>query len=240
MTVPLAVQSIVQNQVDQVLKETRKRQLDYPWKRQDLRNVTASVRREHKKTLLSDIPSLLSGYLADTISSHSWLPIYILSACVPHSELIETSYSTDLVICNVVWQQYPSQSIAVSFFNNHLDSHSSFAHFSQAGLSTNRNSSWAVGKNGSGFIRACHYLMSKLQSESTTGTNPRPFGVSLRVGHVAGYFAWYFRACRLGPQLHLLCHDLSPLSLKIINTTPGKMSSLADRRHFIGICATLG
>ena len=28
MTVPLAVQSIVQNQVDQVLKETRKRQLD--------------------------------------------------------------------------------------------------------------------------------------------------------------------------------------------------------------------
>ncbi|KAI0776799.1 hypothetical protein BD413DRAFT_522721 [Trametes elegans] len=115
MDVSLAFQALVKNQVDQVLKETHRRQWA-DWVHEDLRQSPAVARKERKRRLLEDIPGLLSGYVAVTLADNAWAPACVLSTTIPRSELVDTTYSSDLRICNVVWDHRRSGIISVSLF----------------------------------------------------------------------------------------------------------------------------
>ena len=225
MAVPLAIQSLIQYQVDQVLKETKQRRwLD--WKREDLSEERFAVRKSKKTRLLASWPGLLAGHHAVTLRGDDWAPVYILAASVPRSKLVETSHSTSLRICNVVWQHRTSKLLALTFCNNHLDPFTTIDHFTSDSLSTNRASTWAVSRKGNGLIRACQYFATVLRS--AVARQPllaKQIGLALRVGHKAGEFMWYRKVAIDPEELVLSVLDLTPLSLREVESKPGTVLS---------------
>lgn len=220
MAAHLAIQPLVQNEVDQILKETHLHRWT-SWKHEDLREHRGARRKPFKKNLLKEIPGLLSGPHASALHADVWQPIYILSATIPREDLVDTVYTSDLKVVNVMWQHTEKKLIALTLFNNHLDPAAHFAHFVLDGASTNRASQWAVGHKGTGFIRAAHYLFGALRSSSPR--LPGDVGVGLRVGNTTGEFAWYRKPENSSSELVLRQRDLTPLSLKNIEGRPGKL-----------------
>ncbi|KAI0351599.1 hypothetical protein OH77DRAFT_1429420 [Trametes cingulata] len=216
MNIPFSVLSLVQNQVDQVLKETHRR--DWPdWTHDDLRQVPVASRKVRKQMLLKDYPGLLSGLGAVSLYEDVWLPVYVLSVTIPRFLLAESSYQTDLRLCNVIWEHTSAATCSLSLFNNHLDTLSSLRHIVTEGESTKRRSRWPVGRHGHGFIRAVRVLMTELHNTANrTGSR----GMTLRVGHSTGEFGW--GPLKDGqPPLMFRQLELYPLSLEAVNGQSG-------------------
>ncbi|KAH9893950.1 hypothetical protein C8Q73DRAFT_835994 [Cubamyces lactineus] len=185
---PLAIQTLVQNQLDQILIETQQRRWE-TWHHEDFRLVSPAVRETRKQSLLEEHPGLLSGPGGASLNQIAWQPLYILSITVPRADLKETTHGTDLHVCNVVWVHSTSGTLSLSFYNNHLEPTSSFRHVVTEGLSTKRGSQWTVGKRGVGFIHACRWLERDLLRDKPDQGQPVEeslCGVALRVGYSIG------------------------------------------------------
>ncbi|KAI0326818.1 hypothetical protein GY45DRAFT_62516 [Cubamyces sp. BRFM 1775] len=186
--VALAIQALVQNQLDQVLIETHKRRWE-TWHHEDLRQLSPADRQTRKQGLLQDHPGLLSGIGAVLLNQAMWQPMYILSITIPRADLKETTHWSNLRVCNVVWEHSTSGLLSLSLFNNHLEPTSSFRHVVTEGLSTKRNSQWAVGRRGVGFTHACRWLEKGLfwdKIGQAQLTDESLCGVALRVGQSVG------------------------------------------------------
>ncbi|KAI0651275.1 hypothetical protein C8Q79DRAFT_899762 [Trametes meyenii] len=215
MEVALAVQALVQNQVDQLLLETR--QCHWAdWTHEDLRQASSLVRQERKKALLEQHPGLLSGLRAVDLGERAWTPIYVLSTTVPQARLKNTSHGSDLSLCDVVWAHDASRTkLSLTFFNNHLEKTSSFRHFVGGAPSTKRRSGWTAGRRaGGGFLRAVRSLMVALYGVCNSQQAAPGAGVTLRVGNDVGEFGWGAESQDGQTQLILKQMALTPLSLK--------------------------
>ncbi|KAJ8482557.1 hypothetical protein ONZ51_g5285 [Trametes cubensis] len=188
---PLAIQALVQNQLDQILIKTHKRRWE-TWHHEDFRLFPLAARQTRKQSLLKEYPGLLSGFGAASLNQITWQPLYILSITVPRADLKDTAHGTDLRVCNVVWGHSTSGTLSLSFFNNHLDPTSGFRHLVTEGLSTKRSSQWAVGKRGVGFTHACRWLEKELFRDESGRSQPVDeslCSVALRVGYSVGKLA---------------------------------------------------
>ncbi|KAI0370844.1 hypothetical protein BV20DRAFT_218982 [Pilatotrama ljubarskyi] len=219
MNIPLAIEALVQNQLDQVLHEAHRRDWS-DWTHEDLRKLPSASRKVRKQIMLKEYPGLLSGPVAVTLHEDVWLPAYVLSITIPRFLLAESTHQTDLRICDVIWEHNSSGTLSITLFNNHLDVASSFRHVVSEGESTKRLSKWAVGRKGCGFLRVARVLMTELRaSQKKTGTS-LVCRFALRVGHSTGEFGW--GEPKDGqPALMLRQLDLHPLSLQQVNEQPG-------------------
>ncbi|KAG9318609.1 hypothetical protein JVU11DRAFT_702 [Chiua virens] len=213
MDVSLAVREYVQNQVGQVLKEMETLEWsDWVHTRLDDSSELAA-RRELKDKVISSYPGLLSGPHGSRLRMDSaWLPEYVASAKIPRDTLKKTPHASDLDICNVVWRHQVTQTIALSLFNNHLDSSTSPATFVTPGASTSRESLWAPGQNGKGFMTATQFFHEFVQQEprSEGGVSP---GISFRIGHDIGEVSWDKTTCHLcHPSIIIKFDELFPFT----------------------------
>ncbi|RPD60747.1 hypothetical protein L227DRAFT_653035 [Lentinus tigrinus ALCF2SS1-6] len=221
MALHLSIQALIQNQVDQILKETHTRRWS-EWQHEDLRGQTPStmeLRRSLKKVLTKKFPGLLAGPHARALQQEDWLPCYVLSASVPISRLRETSHGTDLRVLNILWQHIHSKALSITLYNNHLDPSATMSNFLSENLSTNRRSQWAVGTHGRGFLHACHYVLGSYRQ--ATGGNPYQLGIALRVGDTTGTFMYQSSDAGKSEVLVLRRQDLTPLSLKAVSRDKG-------------------
>ncbi|KAI0717716.1 hypothetical protein C8T65DRAFT_571390 [Cerioporus squamosus] len=216
MALHLAIQALVQNQVDQILKEMHLRQWS-EWTHEDLRGQRPFAVKLKKQLLLENFPGLLAGPHAIALRHEHWSPYYLLSADIPVGRLRETPHKTSLRILNVLWQHQHSRAFSLTFYNNHLDASASIANFLTESLSTNRHSQWAVGTSGRGFLRACHYLLGSHQRRQGPACR---LAVALRVGDVTGEFM--YRNSGTGKEeFALRRQDLTPLSFQRVDNDEG-------------------
>ncbi|KAH7923463.1 hypothetical protein BV22DRAFT_1196663 [Leucogyrophana mollusca] len=218
MDISLAVREYIQNQVGQVLKETQSLEWS-DWKHVNLeKSNDVEQRKKLKEHIIRSYPGLLTGPHGARVrlDTNDWLPVYVLSGKVPHEKLVKTHYSTDLDICNVVWRHSSSQMVALSFLNNHLDQEASFSTFVTQGESTSRESLWAAGQNGAGFMIATQFffeLVDGLQKSGSPNEEVAQSGVSFRVGYGVGELDREPRRCLSCPRrLAVQFDDLSPLT----------------------------
>ncbi|KAH7906153.1 hypothetical protein BJ138DRAFT_1175042 [Hygrophoropsis aurantiaca] len=218
MDISLAVREYIQNQVGQVLKETQSLQW-CDWKHVNIDNTNdADKRRKLKAHIIRSYPGLLTGPHGARVrlDSNEWLPVYVLSAKVALEKLIKTQYTTDLDICNVVWRNTNSNLVALTFLNNHLDQDAAFSTFVTQGESTNRESLWAAGQNGAGFMIATQFfyeLVDDLQKSSSPSEDISQCGISFRVGYNIGELGWDARRCPSCPaRIAVKLDDLTPLT----------------------------
>jgi hypothetical protein len=146
----------------------------------------------------------------------AWLPSYILSATIPQSRLPMSN--TDLKIAIVVWKHNTVDTIALSFYNNHLDKRATFSSFTVDGSSTSRDNYFAVGEKGKGFILATQYLVEHVEAfrlKLTHADRPLPAdvksAVSFRVGQQIGTTKW--KKARYEDEddlLQVVLDDLTP------------------------------
>ncbi|TBU59874.1 hypothetical protein BD310DRAFT_923899 [Dichomitus squalens] len=222
MRICLAIQALVQNQVDLILKETYQTRFTN-WKHEDHRSTCTTVRSKLnlKKNLLKEYPGLLSGPQAVSLRDDDWTPSYIISACILSVQLQVKVHNSNLRVCNIIWRNETSGATALTFYNNHLDPMSSFRHVITKGLSTYRTSKWTLGRRGLGFIRAAHHLMGVLKEGLPISEARKSHGMDLRVGHTVGEFYWQGglnTGC--AESLVLKEEDLTPLSLKNVEGRP--------------------
>ncbi|KIJ69116.1 hypothetical protein HYDPIDRAFT_164766 [Hydnomerulius pinastri MD-312] len=225
MDISLAVREYIQNQVGQVLKEMET--LDWSdWMHINPSSTTDGESRQVlKDKLVALYPGLLTGPHGSRLRVDSdWLPEYVVSAKISREKLKETSHSSDLDICNVVWRHEGLKTIALSFFNNHLDTSASFSTFVTPGSSTSRESLWAAGQNGTGFMIATqffHDLIDKVREEVPSDARPS-LGLSFRVDHDIGEVSRETAKCSsCPPRLLVTLDELSPITLSELRAKRG-------------------
>ncbi|KAF8136491.1 hypothetical protein EV363DRAFT_1428878 [Boletus edulis] len=189
MDVSLAVREYVQNQVDQLLKEMETLEWS-DWAHTRLDDSADRTARQNLKDKISSLyPGILTGPHGSQLRTDSaWLPEYVVSAKIAHNTLKQTLHASDLDVCNIVWRHEVTGIIALSLFNNHLDSDASAPTFVTPGASTSRASLWAAGQNGIGFMTATqffHELVEKMRQELCSDVGAS-LGISVRVGHDVG------------------------------------------------------
>ncbi|KAK7001509.1 hypothetical protein R3P38DRAFT_3049486, partial [Favolaschia claudopus] len=210
--VPFALKEYVQNVQGQVLKALMTREW-CAWKREDMRNETPKNRELRKASLISDYPGLLTGpHGAQIRRLTAWQPWYILSARIPFDSLRQNSrnLSKDLQIAL-------EEITALSAYNNHLDRNAKFSTFTVDGASTSRQSDYAVGEKGKGFILATQFLQEhtekvfKILSDVPKDVK---LGASFRVGHQIGTLRWKDpKYDDTEEVLYAVLEDLTPWSL---------------------------
>lgn len=198
MDVSLAVREYVQNQVGQVLKEMETLEWS-DWVHSRLDDSADRATRQALKDKISSLyPGLLTGPHGSRLKMDpAWLPEYVVSAKIARDTLKQTPHTSDLDVCNVVWRHEAAKIVALSFFNNHLDSDASAATFVIPGASTSRESPWAAGQNGRGFMTATRFLhevVEKVRQELQSDVGAS-LGISFRVGHDVGEVSWEKTAC---------------------------------------------
>ncbi|KAJ7277405.1 hypothetical protein C8J57DRAFT_1713757 [Mycena rebaudengoi] len=205
-TVAFAVKEYVQNVVGQILKDLRVREWS-DWEREDLRaslDVPVKQRETRKQFIIANYPGLLTGPHGAVLKrAKAWLPSYILSATIPQSRLPMSN--TDLKIAIVVWKHNTVDTIALSFYNNHLDKRATFSSFTVDGSSTSRDNYFA-------------YLVEHVEAFRLKLTHPdRPLpadvksAVSFRVGQQIGTTKW--KKARYEDEddlLQVVLDDLTP------------------------------
>ena len=212
LDIGFAIKEYLQNSVGQILKALQVR----VWRDWDREDLTADVpenvqmRHECKKTLVRELPQMFAGeqglYLKTCPDAQ---PIYVLKKCIPRSEVRSERRPHDLRVCIILWR-FP-HATALTVYNNYLDSHAKFDHFVYDGASTSKDSEWAVGLKGKGFILATSYLAQVCDSSCTTSSNARYTGVGFNVGS---------RVCRARydnenpTMLKVKREDLRPLTLE--------------------------
>ncbi|KAJ7096964.1 hypothetical protein C8R44DRAFT_889552 [Mycena epipterygia] len=217
-TVPFAVKEYVQNVVGQPLKELRVREWS-DWQREDLRDVPAKERELRKQSLIAAYPGLLTGPDGAAIKRlKAWVPLYILSATIPQSQLRTVFTTTDLQIAIVVWYHTAIEIPALSVYNNHLDAEAKFSSFTVDGASTSRDNEWAVGEKGKGFILATQFLLewveqhlALIKSQGRVVPKDVKAAVSFCVGHQIGTLKW--KKSRYPDEddlLQVILDDLTP------------------------------
>ncbi|KAF8183584.1 hypothetical protein K438DRAFT_2020644 [Mycena galopus ATCC 62051] len=182
-TVAFAIKEYVQNIVGQILKDLQVKEWA-DWKREDLRDTSVEDRRARKRWLI---------------------PLYILSAD------ISIPSETNLLVAIVLWTRGSALN-ALSFFNNHLDDNATFESFAVDGQSTIKESKWAVGEKGKGFILATQYLAEKILATKNASPTTPDFeslaGISFRVGEQIGELKWK-KTRGIESSLRLILDDLT-------------------------------
>lgn len=216
MDISLAVREYVQNQVGQVLKEMETLEWS-DWMHTRLDDSADRPARQDLKDKISSLyPGLLTGPHGSQLGIDSaWLPEYVVSAKIPRDTLKQSPHTSDLDVCNIVWRHEVTRTIALSFFNNHLDSDASTATFVTPGASTSRESLWAAGQNGRGFMTATqffHQLVEKVRQELPSDASTL-LGVSFRVGHDVGEVSWEKPTCSFcSPSIVAKLDELFPFT----------------------------
>ncbi|KAK6977517.1 hypothetical protein R3P38DRAFT_3123399 [Favolaschia claudopus] len=235
--VPFAFKEYVQNVQGQVLKGLRTREWS-DWKREDLRNETPKNRDTRKKSLITEYPGLLTGpHGAQIKRLPGWQPWYILSARIPLQSLRYNSRHLykDLQIALVLWRHTTLEITALSAYNNHLDRNAKFSTFTVDGASTSRQSDYAVGEKGKGFILATQFLQEHTEEVLKTlapADVPRDvkLGASFRVGHQIGTLKW--KGTKYDDDveevLNVVLDDLTPWTLE--EYLHKKVSEAADKK----------
>ncbi|KAK6977519.1 hypothetical protein R3P38DRAFT_2666275 [Favolaschia claudopus] len=217
--VPFALKEYVQNVQGQVLKALMTREW-CAWKREDMRKETPKNRELRKASLISDYPGLLTGpHGAQIRRLTAWQPWYILSSRIPFDSLRQNSrnLSKDLQIALVLWRHTTLEITALSAYNNHLDRNAKFSTFTVDGASTSRQSDYAVGEKGKGFILATQFLQEhteKVFKSLSDVPKDVKLGASFRVGHQIGTLRWKDpKYDDTEEVLYAVLDDLTPWSL---------------------------
>ncbi|KAF7512093.1 hypothetical protein GJ744_002806 [Endocarpon pusillum] len=164
--VPFAIKEYLQNTQGQILKALEVRKWR-DWERLDLSgdSVENFERQQRTKTrLIKSDPCLFAGDQGKAIAgSKLCQPRYVLEATVPIEEIRGTPRDHDLRVVIVLWgfRNGPTgcdEATALTVYNNYLDVHAKFSHFVHDGSSTSKESPWAVGLKGKGFILSTSYL----------------------------------------------------------------------------------
>ncbi|KAL6308888.1 hypothetical protein BKA93DRAFT_822161 [Sparassis latifolia] len=233
--VPLAVKEYVVNQIKQVLREKGVKHWS-KWVREDLRNSTNDVRSNRKRQLVETYPGLLPGHYRTALESEAWLPIYILTATIPHSDLKDTPFDTNLELCIVTWR-HQSGLVGITFYNNHLPETTHPSHFIVDGATTELSNKLHPDSGGVGFIHATQFLQEELDRHLTElEKTEKPHieaentGICFRIGHQLGMLNW----CKnegVANQLGAKVESLVPSSLEGILASGDTDSSKGRRIH---------
>ena len=183
LNIGFAVKEFLQNSVGQILK-ARQIRVWRDWDRQDLTaDIPENVqkRQECKSVLIQGASQMFAGvqgsYLAETPSAQ---PLYVLQKRIPASELQSNRHPHDLQVTVILWQF--ADATALTIYNNYLDEDATFDHFVYDGASTSKDSPWAVGLKGKGFILATSYLAQQCSSYRGTSIKTKHIGVGFNVG----------------------------------------------------------
>jgi hypothetical protein len=183
LDIGFAIKEYLQNSVGQILKTLQVR----VWRDWDREDLTADVpeniqkRRECKKTLVQEAPQMFAGEQGLYLKSCPLAqPLYVLKKWIPPSKLRSERRPHDLRVTVVLWN-FPNAT-ALTVYNNYLDRHATFDHFAYDGASTSKDSKWAVGLKGKGFILATSYLAQECLSCCDTSIDARRIGVGFNVG----------------------------------------------------------
>lgn len=208
--VPFAIKEYLQNTQGQILKALEVRKWR-DWERLDLSQDSAEnfERREKTKArLIKSDPCLFAGDQGKAIArSKLCQPRYVLEATVPIEEIRGNKRDHDLRAVIVLWgfRNGPTgcdEATALTVYNNYLDVHAKFSHFVHDGSSTSKDSPWAVGLKGKGFILSTSYLAQVCQEfkeacdaradaenrpvndvcKTLLGMSSKPIGVGFNVG----------------------------------------------------------
>ncbi|KZT05201.1 uncharacterized protein LAESUDRAFT_727139 [Laetiporus sulphureus 93-53] len=213
MSIPLAVQEYLHNQLLQLSSETCSTVRLSLLVGEDLRTQTHNVRLARKEALLQSFPALFTGPHGAMLCAEAWLPIYIVQANIPHANLKRTTYNTDFEVCAVLWS-HSSYITGLSFYNNHLNPSTQFSHFVVDGATTrNLSENPNTPRRGDGFIRAGQYLFQQV----TKGKKPDDMmhGLSFRVGHRIGRLEWHSGVSGLPEQVRVHADKFGPNVSKV-------------------------
>jgi hypothetical protein len=158
-----------------------------------------------------------------------------LEASIPLDEIRGDQRDHDLRVLVVLWgfkngPPGPDVAKALTVYNNYLDEKAKFSHFAHDGSSTSKDSKYAVGLKGKGFILSSSYLAelcqdfredceSSAESEgrhfndvckSLLGMNSKPIGVGL---NLASRFCEGGYSKASPRMLKIKKEDLRPLSV---------------------------
>ncbi|KAH9948460.1 hypothetical protein B0H21DRAFT_234315 [Amylocystis lapponica] len=229
--VALAVAEYLRNVIAQVFTETQKPRLPYNfWTGEDLRKCTLEERKSRKQQLMKQWPGLLSGpHGAHIGETSTWLPQYVVRATLPRSSCAQAKHDTDLKICIVLWQSsiFLDSQVALSFFNNHLDSSTHLFHFvvdgATAGASVDIG--WTGPElQGLGFMHASQVLFQEVDryrkalGEEHAHKQAKKRGVSFRVGHHVAELHWKTSNNVEVPVCYVAIQDLTPQSLSALQS----------------------
>ncbi|KAI0946121.1 hypothetical protein AcV7_010177 [Taiwanofungus camphoratus] len=225
MDIRLAVKEYIQNQIDQVLRETHV-QYWSDWEREDLRDSTEEQCLARKRDLMKMYPGLLSGAQGTKLRHGAWLPMYILRG------------NTSLDICVIMWKHKLNVS-GLSFYNNHLDSSARFIHFVVDGATTDNTGRPDIAGRGTGFIRASQFLLEEIDRnvmQLKTRSIDSQKGLSFRIGHLVGELQWFKHPDLAKDQARVKWEDLTPPSLHGILASQvadqkDKSQQLKDQLH---------
>jgi hypothetical protein len=212
LDIPFAIKEYLQNSVGQILKMMQVRTWR-EWNREDLsEDVPENVARRslRKQTLLVEEPQLFAGEQGCFIARcKKCQPHYILEKTIPVDSIRGERRDHDLRVIVVLWG-FP-QATALTVYNNYLDSKARFQHFVCDGASTSKNSPWAVGLKGKGFILATSLLAQECDACTDESIPRNRVGVGFNIGS---------RVCRAKYNEEDPCvlkverEDLRPLSLE--------------------------
>ena len=213
LDVGFAIKEYLQNSVGQILKALQVR-VWRDWDREDLSADTFEYiqkRRECKESLVREEPQIFAGEQGRFLKRCALAqPCYVLKKKIPPSELRGEKRPHDLQVIIVLWR-FPAAT-AITVYNNYLDQHAKFDHFVYDGASTSKDSEWAVGLKGKGFILATSFLAQECESCGDDSIDAMRIGVGFNVGS---------RVCRArynneqNPNmLKVKREDLRPLTLE--------------------------
>ncbi|KAF7359928.1 hypothetical protein MVEN_00719000 [Mycena venus] len=189
-TPALAMKEYVQNVVGEVLKELEVREWS-EWVREDLRSDSVNEQQARKLGLIQSYPGLLTGPHGASIKRlETWLSLYILWATIPALRL-KRQARPDLH-AETDTQLQTNGHYDILDFNNHMDPNADFATFAIDGASTSRETKYAVGHKGKGFILATQFFLEHVEEVSGAMKEREELtpGVSFRVGQQIGTLKW--------------------------------------------------
>lgn len=180
------------------------------WDQENLRQATNVVRLERKAQLCKRFPGLFSGKHWQVLKCNTWMPLYIAQAILPRAKLTKSGYSTDLEICNVIWQSRTGP-LGFTFYNNHQDMEVVSSQFS-----CDASSSSALKTiTRTNFSHASQYLLEVAENtQLSSAATPCSAWFSTRVGFHVGELDWREVMKPHGYYLRLHFDDLTPPTLK--------------------------
>jgi hypothetical protein len=209
---PFAIKEYLQNSVGQILKalhlKTSRR-----WHREDFSaNNPENVNRRklRKAKLVMEERQLFAGKQGQYIATCKAIqPHYILAKKISHDTIHDGRRNHDLRVIVVLWGM--PNGTALTIYNNYLDRSATFEHFVYDGASTSKDSEWAVGLKGKGFILATSLLAQEYDSYAVGPRRSTHVGVGFNVG---SRFCWVKYNGLDQDMLKVTREDLRLLTLK--------------------------
>jgi hypothetical protein len=212
LDIPFAIKEYLQNSVGQILKALHRK----TWRDWDRYDFSADYpgnvdrRKFYKAALVKKEGQLFAGKQGRYIATCEAIqPHYILAKTISPSAIRDGGRDHDLRVIVVLWGM--PNGTALTIYNNYLDRSATFEHFVYDGASTSKDSEWAVGLKGKGFILATSLLAQECDSYAVRSKKSTHVGVGFNIGS---------RFCRAKynsqdpDMLKVTREDLRPLTLQ--------------------------